>query len=166
MIVSVIPQAIRLVLFLAAAIPLRSDAVRHSHSPDEFDYCAISCRAHSASLADFGGVGDGTTSNTQAFKTAVDHLSQYAADGGSMLYVPPGKWLTGSFNLTSHFTLFLHKDAILLATQVINPSKNSNVSFFSILILFIFIFHSLLAIAIHKLCGKPYVLFRFGKIVH
>ncbi|KAK6158220.1 hypothetical protein DH2020_005534 [Rehmannia glutinosa] len=87
------------------------------HHWDFFDYCAISCRAHSASLTEFGGVGDGTTSNTRAFQAAVDHLSQFESDGGSMLFVPPGKWLTGSFNITNHFTLFLHKDAVLLASQ-------------------------------------------------
>ncbi|CAK9141938.1 unnamed protein product [Ilex paraguariensis] len=86
-------------------------------SSDNFEYSAISCRTHGASLTDFGGVGDGTTLNTKAFKAAIDHLSQFASDGGSQLYVPPGKWLTGSFNLISHFTLFLHKDAVLLASQ-------------------------------------------------
>nr|GMC98065.1 probable polygalacturonase [Ipomoea batatas] len=70
-----------------------------------------------ASLTDFGGVGDGVTLNTDAFRTAVDFLSGFAPEGGSMLYVPPGKWLTGSFNLTSHFTLFLDQDAVILASQ-------------------------------------------------
>ncbi|KAE8055343.1 hypothetical protein FH972_012188 [Carpinus fangiana] len=84
---------------------------------DSFEYRAISCRAHGASLKDFGGVGDGITSNTKAFQAAIDNLTQYASDGGSQLFVPPGKWLTGSFNLTSHFTLYLHKDAVLLASQ-------------------------------------------------
>nr|GMC89489.1 probable polygalacturonase [Ipomoea batatas] len=84
------------------------------------EYSAISCRAHSASITDFGGVGDGKTLNTRAFREAVNHLSQYAAHGGAELFVPAGKWLTGSFNLTSHFTLFLHKDAVLLASQDIN----------------------------------------------
>ncbi|XP_022736661.1 probable polygalacturonase isoform X2 [Durio zibethinus] len=85
---------------------------------DAFDYSAIDCsRKYSASLTDFGGVGDGVTSNTKAFQAAVDNLSQYASDGGSLLFVPPGKWLTGSFNLTSHFTLYLHKDASLLGSQ-------------------------------------------------
>lgn len=74
-------------------------------------------RKHSAVLTDFGGVGDGVTSNTKAFKAAVDHLSRFASDGGAQLIVPPGKWLTGSFNLTSHFTLFLHKDAVILGSQ-------------------------------------------------
>jgi polygalacturonase len=82
------------------------------------EYQAINCRKHSAVLTDFGGVGDGKTSNTKAFKAAIAELSQYASDGGAQLIVPPGKWLTGSFNLSSHFTLFLHKDAVLLASQV------------------------------------------------
>ncbi|XP_057800139.1 probable polygalacturonase isoform X2 [Salvia miltiorrhiza] len=108
---------IHVILVLAATLPLRSNAVHGHRRHDNFQYCAISCRAHGASLTDFGGVGDGTTSNTRAFQAAVDHLGQFAAYGGSMLFVPPGKWLTGSFNLTSHFTLFLHKDAVLLASQ-------------------------------------------------
>lgn len=84
---------------------------------------AINCRQHTAVLTDFGGVGDGVTSNTQAFRRAIEHLSPLAANGGAQLIVPPGKWLTGSFNLTSHFTLFVHKDATILASQVW-PSNN------------------------------------------
>lgn len=76
-----------------------------------------SCRAHSVSLTDFGGVGDGVTSNTKSFQMAITHLSQYSSDGGGLLYVPPGRWVTGSFNLTSCFTLFLHKDAVILGSQ-------------------------------------------------
>ncbi|CAL9116698.1 probable polygalacturonase [Musa acuminata AAA Group] len=84
---------------------------------EQFKYSAAACRAHTASLSDFGGVGDGTTSNTAAFQAAVSHLSQFASDGGGMLFVPAGRWLTGPFNLTSSFTLFLHRDAVILATQ-------------------------------------------------
>ncbi|KAE8077758.1 hypothetical protein FH972_016289 [Carpinus fangiana] len=79
-------------------------------------YPAINCRKHSAVLTEFGAVGDGKTSNTKAFKAAIDSLSKHASDGGAQLIVPPGKWLTGSFHLTSHFTLFLHKDALLLGS--------------------------------------------------
>ncbi|CAL0300701.1 unnamed protein product [Lupinus luteus] len=81
------------------------------------EYPAINCRKHSAVLTDFGAIGDGTTSNTDAFNSAITNLSQYVNDGGALLVVPPGKWLTGSFNLTSHFTLFLQKDAVILASQ-------------------------------------------------
>ncbi|XP_074329622.1 putative polygalacturonase [Apium graveolens] len=91
----------------------------HHHVPKShcIQYSAISCRAHSASLTDFGGVGDGITSNTRAFQAAIEHLSQFELHGGSQLFVPPGRWLTSSFNLTSRFTLYLHKDAVLLASQ-------------------------------------------------
>ncbi|KAH0643250.1 hypothetical protein KY290_035468 [Solanum tuberosum] len=112
--------AIRRVLLLAVVILTAFGNVhgRHKvHKWETVEYSAISCRAHTASLTDFGGIGDGTTLNTDAFRTAVDHLSQFQSDGGSMLYVPAGKWLTGSFNLTSHFTLYLDKDAVLLASQ-------------------------------------------------
>nr|XP_027189545.1 probable polygalacturonase isoform X1 [Cicer arietinum] len=84
---------------------------------ESFDYPAINCRKHSAVLTDFGAVGDGKTSNTKAFNAAISKLSQYANDGGAQLIVPPGKWLTGSFNLTSHFTLFLQKGAVILGSQ-------------------------------------------------
>ncbi|KAK2395704.1 putative polygalacturonase [Trifolium repens] len=72
---------------------------------------------HTAFLTDFGAVGDGKTSNTKAFEYAIRNLSQYANDGGALLVVPPGKWLTGSCNLTSHFTLFLQNHAVILGSQ-------------------------------------------------
>ncbi|KAL8153458.1 hypothetical protein V2J09_011218 [Rumex salicifolius] len=75
------------------------------------------CRKHSASIASFGGVGDGKTSNTKAFRAALSHLTKVASDGGAQLVVPPGRWLTGSFNVTSNFTLYLQAGAVLLASQ-------------------------------------------------
>lgn len=105
-------------LVLAVLILLCTNAEsRKQKKTHYFEYSAISCRTHTSLLTDFGGVGDGTTSNTQAFQAAINHLSQFSDDGGSQLIVPAGKWLTGSFNLTSHFTLFLHKDAVLIAAQ-------------------------------------------------
>ncbi|MCL7044046.1 hypothetical protein MKW94_021541 [Papaver nudicaule] len=88
--------------------------------PHSFEYYGISCRKHTAFLTDFGGVGDGKTSNTKAFQSAIGHLNQFQSDGGSQLIVPPGRWLTGSFNLTSHFTLYLQKDVVLLASQEVS----------------------------------------------
>ncbi|KAJ9139846.1 hypothetical protein P3X46_030543 [Hevea brasiliensis] len=81
------------------------------------NYPAISCRKHTAALTEFGGVGDGKTLNTEAFQSAIANLSQYGSDGGAQLIVPPGKWLTESFNLTRHFTLFLQEGTVLLASQ-------------------------------------------------
>lgn len=69
-------------------------------------------------LTDFGGVGDGVTINTEAFERAVYAISKLGKKGGGQLNVPPGRWLTAPFNLTSHMTLFLAEDAEILAIQV------------------------------------------------
>ncbi|KAF6139610.1 hypothetical protein GIB67_033614 [Kingdonia uniflora] len=72
------------------------------------------------SIIDFGGVGDGVTSNTMAFRYAIDHLKRFQG-GETQLSVPRGRWLTGSFNLTSNFTLFLEHGAVILGSQ--NPDE-------------------------------------------
>ncbi|RWW44414.1 hypothetical protein BHE74_00049825, partial [Ensete ventricosum] len=71
-------------------------------------------RPHTVTITEFGAVGDGVTSNTLAFQNAVFYLRSFADKGGAQLYVPKGRWLTGSFNLTSHLTLFLDKDAVIV----------------------------------------------------
>jgi hypothetical protein len=71
------------------------------------------------SVASFGARGDGQTLNTGAFARAVARIERRrGARGGTLLYVPPGVWLTGPFNLTSHMTLFLARGAVIRATQV------------------------------------------------
>ena len=86
------------------------------------DFCAnqrvIPVRSKSVSIVDFGAIGDGKTLNTWAFRNAITYLSSFSDLGGGELYIPSGKWLTGSFNLTSHFTLYLDEGAILLGSQV------------------------------------------------
>ncbi|TKY54401.1 polygalacturonase protein [Spatholobus suberectus] len=68
-------------------------------------------------LTDFGGVGDGVTLNTEAFERAVSAISRFGKKGGAQLNVPPGRWLTAPFNLTSHMTLFLAEDAVILGVD-------------------------------------------------
>ncbi|KAK6925865.1 Glycoside hydrolase, family 28 [Dillenia turbinata] len=104
-------------IVILGALSLSPVQCRTSNFQAVSDYQAINCRKHTALLTDFGAVGDGKTSNTKAFNSAIQHLSKFASDGGAQLIVPAGKWLTGSFNLTSHFTLFLHKDAVILGSQ-------------------------------------------------
>ncbi|KAL3721454.1 hypothetical protein ACJRO7_033883 [Eucalyptus globulus] len=69
------------------------------------------------SMRDFGGVGDGTRPETETFRRAVHHLRRFGGRGGSQLNVPRGTWVTGSFNLTSNFTLFLEEGARILGSQ-------------------------------------------------
>lgn len=79
---------------------------------------SVAPRPHSVSILEFGAVGDGKTLNTPAFQNAIFYVRSFADKGGAQLYVPKGRWLTGSFNLTSHLTLFLEKDAVILGSQV------------------------------------------------
>ena len=69
-------------------------------------------------LTEFGAVGDGVTLNTGAFEKAVEAISRLRGKGGGQLNVPPGVWLTGPFNLTSHLTLFLEEGAVILGSDV------------------------------------------------
>ncbi|KAE9615910.1 hypothetical protein Lal_00017187 [Lupinus albus] len=73
-------------------------------------------RPHSVSITDFGAVGDGVTLNTKAFQNAIFYLNSFADKGGAKLFVPVGRWLTGSFDLISHLTLWLDKDAVILGS--------------------------------------------------
>ncbi|XAR67215.1 hypothetical protein NMG60_11013693 [Bertholletia excelsa] len=68
-------------------------------------------------LSDFGGIGDGVTLNTDAFERAMAAISKLGKKGGGQLNVPAGTWLTAPFNLTSHMTLFLAKDAVILGVD-------------------------------------------------
>ncbi|XP_060667445.1 probable polygalacturonase isoform X1 [Ziziphus jujuba] len=74
-------------------------------------------RPHSVSLEEFGAVGDGKKLNTVAFQNAIFYVKSFADKGGAQLYIPSGRWLTGSFNLTSHLTLFLERGATILGSQ-------------------------------------------------
>lgn len=83
---------------------------------------ALDARPHSVSILEFGAVRDGITLNTVAFKNAIFYLKSFADKGGAQLYVPSGRWLTGSFNLTSHLTLFLERGATIIASQVLSST--------------------------------------------
>ena len=63
-------------------------------------------------LTDFGGVGDGKTLNTDAFKKAVAAIEKA---GGGHLIVPAGTFKTLPFTLASHLDLHLEPGATIKA---------------------------------------------------
>jgi len=67
-------------------------------------------------ITEFGAVGDGQTLNTESIQTAIDKC---AADGGGILVVPKGTFLTGSIFFKQGVDLYLEKEGILKGT--VNP---------------------------------------------
>lgn len=67
--------------------------------------------SYTVDLTDFGAVGDGVTLNTEAFASAMQHLS---SKGGGHLNVPAGIWLTGPITILSNIDLHVTHDAIIL----------------------------------------------------
>ncbi|MBI5769912.1 MAG: glycoside hydrolase family 28 protein [Verrucomicrobia bacterium] len=82
-------------------------------------------RASVYNVLDYGAVADGKTKNTAAFAKAV---ATAAVAGGGTVWVPAGKYLTGSIALESNLTLHLDAGAELLysgdpADSPIVPSR-------------------------------------------
>ncbi len=67
--------------------------------------------ARSASVADFGGVGDGSTLSTEAFAKAIASLSE---QGGGRVVVPAGVWYTGPIELKDNIELHLDRNAMIV----------------------------------------------------
>ena len=91
---------------------LRSDVTRYT-SGLPFDMPAITLPAFADRTYDvrsFGCVGDGRTLNTGSFQKAIDQCS---SDGGGMVVVPPGMWMTGPINLKSGVNLHLERGAVI-----------------------------------------------------
>ena len=72
---------------------------------------------NSVNLINFGGIGDGKSLNTEAFRKAIEELS---AKGGGKLIVPPGVWYTGPIELKSNINLNLEKGALILFSSDFN----------------------------------------------
>lgn len=68
---------------------------------------------YQVSIADFGGVPDGVTLNTDAFDKAMKALSE---KGGGVLNVPSGVWYTGPIEFRSNVNMHLEKGALILFT--------------------------------------------------
>lgn len=64
-------------------------------------------------VRDFGARGDGQTLDTPALQAAVDAC---AAAGGGQVWLPPGRYLSGTIHLRSRLTLWLDAGARLIGT--------------------------------------------------
>ena len=64
-------------------------------------------------VLEFGAKPDGKTMNTGALQAAIDAA---AKAGGGVVYMPPGRFLTGGIVLKSWVTLYLEAGAVLLGS--------------------------------------------------
>jgi hypothetical protein len=72
-----------------------------------------------------GALGDGTTLDTSAIQSAIDAR---ASEGGGVVFLPPGVFLSGTLTLRSKVTLHVSEGAVLrgstrLADYPVNPPK-------------------------------------------
>jgi hypothetical protein len=104
---------------LLALVVLAAAAALGSARGELRDQAPPGSRPHSVTITEFGAVGDGRTLNTVPFQNAVFYVRSFADKGGAQLYVPRGRWLTGSFNLTSHLTLYLEEGAVIIGAKVV-----------------------------------------------
>jgi len=65
-------------------------------------------------VTDFGAVGDGKTSNTEAFRRAIAATRDL---GGGEVIVPRGVFLTGPIELTSNMALVLERGAVIRGSE-------------------------------------------------
>ncbi|MBP5213767.1 MAG: glycoside hydrolase family 28 protein [Bacteroidales bacterium] len=96
-------------------------------TPSDTDFSAYTCNlpfemptlsrpdipATERCITEFGGVGDGVTLNTEAFRKAMKELS---AQGGGHLIVPQGVWFTGPITFENNIDLQLRDGAVILFT--------------------------------------------------
>jgi len=112
------------ILFSAlAAVVMLSSCKNSSSREGEFDYLyenlpfemakveRPTIPSYSVNITDFGGVGDGVTHNTDAFKAAMEHLS---SKGGGHLIVPAGLWYTGPIEILSNCDLHVTPNAVII----------------------------------------------------
>ena len=81
-------------------LPFKMDPVQRPVFPD-----------YKVTITQFGGVGDGTTLNSEAFAKAIEALEK---KGGGTLVIPQGIWYTGPIVLKSNIHIYLQGGAIIL----------------------------------------------------
>jgi hypothetical protein len=65
-------------------------------------------------VKNYGSKGDGKNIDSQGINKAIDAA---AAEGGGTVYLPAGKYLSGSIHLKSNITLFIDQGATLVAAM-------------------------------------------------
>ncbi|MEJ2009881.1 MAG: glycosyl hydrolase family 28 protein, partial [Acidobacteriota bacterium] len=87
------------------------------HPPSQIHQSGFAPDSHLLNVKDYGATGDGRTLDTKAISRAVEACSH---SGGCILLVPPGHYVTGTFELLSNVTLDLEPGAVLEGSTDVN----------------------------------------------
>ena len=87
----------------------------------------VSFRSDTINIVNHGAKGDGHFLNTTAINKAIE---QSSLQGGGVVLVPSGLWLTGRIILKSNVNLHLKRDAILFFTDDFDQYKWYSHQFF------------------------------------
>lgn len=77
-------------------------------------------KADTFNIVKYGAVNDGTTINTNSINTAISECSR---NGGGVVLIPTGLWVTGPVELKSNVNLHLQSDAVLSFSRDFNQYK-------------------------------------------
>jgi polygalacturonase len=80
----------------------------------------VKFKSDTTSIVSFGAKNDGVFLNTESINKAVAAVSQ---NGGGVVLIPGGLWLTGPIELKSNVNVHLKRDAILQFTNDFNQYK-------------------------------------------
>lgn len=65
-------------------------------------------------IRDFGVTGTGVSYDTLGIQAAIDFCASH--QGGGVVHIPPGQYLTGTLHLRSNITLWVEEGAVLLGS--------------------------------------------------
>jgi polygalacturonase len=100
---SISPLALVILVLLPATLSARSQTT----PPDAQGTSAI------FNVRDFGAAGDGKALDTAAIMKAIKECAQR---GGGTVTFPPGRYVTGTFELLSNVTLYLDAGAVIVGS--------------------------------------------------
>jgi polygalacturonase len=84
-------------------------------------FTALTVKAADTNILKYGAVADSTTLNTNAIQQAIDDCCK---SGGGKVYIPEGKFLSGTLELKDNVTLHFMKGAVLLGSIDLKDYRN------------------------------------------
>lgn len=112
--------------FFLTAVSLNLCALNITAQTKEYSWASLPeikqpvFRTDTFNIVRFGAIGNGNTLNTKSINEAIVACNK---NGGGVVLIPAGYWLTGPVELKSNVNLYLEKNALLQFTADFNQYK-------------------------------------------